>query len=396
MSLHKCALVLAVVILLALCLPTALAQEAPDLSAQCTFSSTDPKKEPSVLTDCSYKTYVTLQAQGDVAIGLPDKTPCEGLYINFFGYPLPYTVQRQQPDGQWVTVATPDPGIVNMYVPLPSVTGRLRVVTSGETRISELRVLGKGSLPGWVQTWRRMEGKADLMLIVAHPDDELVFLGGTLPYYCGQLHKRTMVVYMTTGFQRRRNELLDGLWTCGVRDYPELCEFRDGYTHLINYSFDLWGGRAKVYQKTAAFIRQYRPDVVVTLDIRNGEDTHGMHRAAADAAVNAVSFAADPTFDAPASQQTGVWQVKKLYVHLHDQRRIIMPWDQIKLSDYNGRTAADVAKQAFKQHVSQQKTRHKVYLCNPYDSRDFGLYFSTVGPDTQRADFFEHIPDSGR
>ena len=375
------------------CPPAAKAQGAPDLTPLCSIASTDPAKDSAVLADASYQTYVSLRPGGYVQINAPADQPCAGLYMNILGPAVPYSVQSLEPDGQWVTLANPDPSIVNIYVPLVRPVGALRIVPNGDLRIAELRALGPGDLPEWVQTWRRMEGKADLMLVVAHPDDEFVFLGGTLPYYCGQQQKKTIVVYMTTGYTRRRNELLDGLWSCGVRDYPELCEYRDGYTHLINYSFDRWGGRERVYRKVASLIRKYRPDVMVTQDLLNGEDRHGMHRAAADAAVNALQQAADGAFDAASLRSLPPWQVSKLYLHLYPENRIIMPWDQLPLSRFGDRTAADVAKAAFKMHVSQQKTRHKVYLCNPYDSKDFGLYYSCVGADSAKNDFFEHISE---
>ena len=367
------------------------AEEAAELTSFCTFSSTDSPKKTAGLTDQSYLTRISLTEDGYAQIDLPPGETCGGLYINFYGVPAPYELQKLDVNGQWVTLARPDPNIVNMWIPLAPTRGKLRIAVGGETCISELRVLGVGELPDWVQTWHYFEGKADLMVVVAHPDDELVFLGGTLPYYCGQLGKHTLVVYMTTGYPRRRNELLDGLWVCGVRDYPELCDYRDGYTHLITYAFERWGGREAVYDRVTSLVRRYRPDVLVTMDIRNGEDKHGMHRAAADSAVNAVQLAADPTFRAPLTAVYPSWQVQKLYLHLYNQNRVIMPWDQLSLSAFHGQTAADVAKEAFRRHVSQQHTRHKVYLCNPYDSKDFGLYFSTVGEDKLKNDFFEHI-----
>ena len=40
--------------------------------------------------------------------------------------------------------------------------------------------------------------------------------------------KKVMVVYMVGGNSpKRKNELLDGLWTCGVRYYPEIGYFPD-------------------------------------------------------------------------------------------------------------------------------------------------------------------------
>lgn len=55
--------------------------------------------------------------------------------------------------------------------------------------IGELYVYGAGEVPSEVQRWGMPSGKMDMMLIVAHPDDELLWFGGTIPYYAGQLNK---------------------------------------------------------------------------------------------------------------------------------------------------------------------------------------------------------------
>ncbi|MBQ8080714.1 MAG: PIG-L family deacetylase [Clostridia bacterium] len=59
-----------------------------------------------------------------------------------------------------------------------------------------------------------------MLLLSAHPDDELLWFGGTLPTYAGERGKQVQLVYLAHGDARRKNELLDGLWTCGVHAYP--------------------------------------------------------------------------------------------------------------------------------------------------------------------------------
>jgi len=387
----KCLLFCIIALLILSYFSSGAADTASDITGDCRLSSTDKEKKAKVLTDDSYLSCVSLDADGYIQVEPQNGVICGGIYIQFLDVPAPYSVQWQKPDGSWEIIAHPDASIVNMYVSVGDRSGIFRIVATQATRIAEVRVIGAGKLPDWVQTWKHMDGKADLMLVVAHPDDELVFLGGTLPYYCGQLHKKTIMVYMTTGWTRRRNELLDGLWLCGVRDYPELCEFPDSYTQSGSWALSHWGGRDFVYQKVASLIRRYQPDVVISQDIINGETKHGMHFAVAEATVNAVELAANSTYDTATAEAFGVWQVKKLYLHLYNQNKIVMPWDTMELSEFGGKTAAEVAQEAFDKHVSQQETAHKVYLSGSYNSKKFGLYFSTVGPDEAGNDFFEHI-----
>ena len=56
-----------------------------------------------------------------------------------------------------------------------------------------------------------------------------------------------------------------------------------------------------------------------------------------------------------------------------------------------GRSAYDVANDAWHCHLSQQQTKYEVYMDGPYDSQIFGLYRSLVGPDELHNDFFEHL-----
>ena len=63
------------------------------------------------------------------------------------------------------------------------------------------------------------------------------------------------------------------------------------------------------------------------------------------------------------------------------------------LVSYGGRTALQVANDAFKAHKTQQKTKYRPGAADRTkgDIRHFGLTWSAVGPDTGN-DLFEHIP----
>ena len=67
---------------------------------------------------------------------------------------------------------------------------------SPKDSISELNVFGQGTLPASVQVWEGPVKRADLMVVSAHEDDELLWFGGTIPTYAVDQGKRTVVVYM--------------------------------------------------------------------------------------------------------------------------------------------------------------------------------------------------------
>ena len=59
---------------------------------------------------------------------------------------------------------------------------------------------------------------------------------------------------------------------------------------------------------------------------------------------------------------------------------------------HDGETGLEVAKAAFKKHVSQQNGKYSVRDSGFNDCSLFGLYWSSVGPDEEHNDLFEHVP----
>ncbi len=53
-----------------------------------------------------------------------------------------------------------------------------------------------------------------------------------------------------------------------------------------------------------------------------------------------------------------------------------------------------LATRAFDKHRSQQGYFTMEQHGTVYDNRKFGLYYTTVGPDVEKNDFFENIPQN--
>lgn len=367
-----------------LCAQAAGEREADDITKRCVFGYSRGAKGRGAFYDGSY---LTVYSGRYLDITAPEDAPCHGVYINFAGVAKPFAVESLDSDGQWTTLAKDASGYAQCYVPLPGVC-RLRLSRGdgGDIAISEIRVLGEGVAPSFVHDWRAFEGKADLMVLSAHADDELLFFGGTIPYYAAERGKRVIVCYLTEQTSCRRSELLDGLWLCGVREYPVMGVFKDIKNNSLADSYAYWG-RENVLRHVAGLIRAYRPDVLVTHDIR-GEYGHGAHRVCADAAIRCFALAADAgcAWDA-----LPTWQVKKLYLHLYQENAVVMDWRR-PLAFFDGRTAFDIAVEAFKCHDSQRSNGLVVDDAGGCANNRFGLYASTVGADERGDDFFENIP----
>jgi LmbE family N-acetylglucosaminyl deacetylase len=181
--------------------------------------------------------------------------------------------------------------------------------------------------------------KADLLLVVAHPDDDVI-VGGYLARIALDQGKRVAVIYCTPGdgggnavgyeagaslgkmrMIEARKALasfsIDNVWFVGGHDTPG---------QNVLWSLDNWNhGRA--LDEVVRLMRLTRPEVVLTWlpDYVVGEN-HGDHQAAGVLATEAFDISGDPTtfpeqVSAP-RDRTGMgnlteglhpWQPKKLY-----------------------------------------------------------------------------------
>ena len=77
------------------------------------------------------------------------------------------------------------------------------------------------------------------------------------------------------------------------------------------------------------------------------------------------------------------------------KQEIVANWlpryTHMPLEEFGGRTAFDVAAEAFACHISQQDTEYVVEDFGPCDCSLFGLYRSLVGPDREHNDLFENL-----
>jgi LmbE family N-acetylglucosaminyl deacetylase len=178
--------------------------------------------------------------------------------------------------------------------------------------------------------------KADILVVVAHPDDE----GGVTPYLARAIydeHKRVAVVYATRGgsggndYTRehgpaladiREQEARSACAKLGINNVWFL-EGKDTASQNVLNSLGNWGHGANL-EALVRIVRLTRPEVIITWlpGIFIGEN-HGDHQAAGVLATEAFDTAAEPT--AFPSQVAGA--TKRLEVHLEN----LTTWQPKKL-----------------------------------------------------------------
>ena len=328
--------------------------------------------------DCS--SYWEGGVNGKLTVITPYYKHASGIMLSFYQKAIPFRIE----DINQRTIQLERPEYLTQYYRFDHPLRIFSIAANGNAslQISRLWVLGRSSLPRRVQRWKTLQKNADILLVVAHPDDELVFFGGLLPVYAGQLQKAVVVAYTRIGNDLlfRKNEALDALWECGVRYYPELPD----------------GANPPDWKEyVTAIIRKYRPKVVITHDL-DGEYHHYAHIRTADCVIQSVKSCSVNQSCYPASaQQYGTWVPQKLYVHLFPNHSVCWNWN-IPLSSFNGRTAYEVASQAFRKHKSQFHLEYNVeWGKTHYSNCKFGLYSSRVGDDTKENsnDLLQHTHD---
>lgn len=359
------------------------------------------KKARDVVKNCKFKASVhqenTFQMKNDVLnklwnggvkgtlnVTLPGKDKAQGVMLAFNTYVPKLIIESMDEEDHPQIAEFRDP-FYNQYIPFSQPVHSFRIKPASDNteaiRISRMNVLTEGTLPSWVQRWEKMEdGAAEILLIVTHPDDDILWFGGLLPTYAGELGKKVLVAYSETGYRwDRRNELLDALWLCGVKDYPYMPSGSTNAPDNTAYA--------------VACIRQYKPQVVVTQDVK-GEYGHKAHIALVSAVIKAVEkYSGDPSAYPDSAALYGAYQPQKLYVHLWKENQSVFNWS-VKLKAFNGKTGLTIARAAFKKHVTQQNGRHAVVDHGIYDCRKLGLYWTSVGPDnTKKPDLLQNIVD---
>lgn len=169
--------------------------------------------------------------------------------------------------------------------------------------------------------------------------------------------------------------------------------------------FDL--GRWKVATYLAKQIRLYKPDVIVTQDLE-GESRHSNHITTAWGVWDAYTLAADPTVDIDGLP---AWQTQKLYFHLYNRPATpLAPSTALPGTDYpfgtgiinksyqdwsiaydelGGKTPMQVCNDGISMYASIGGPNLLTQFATRY-SEQYGLYASTVGPDTVGEDGWSH------
>ena len=345
------------------------------------------------IDDGGYMTTTWFDAGTEITISAEENI--DGIYIKWESIPNPWTLTAGD-----ASISAGQYGFLHEYVKVAKGTNSVTIhIPDGGAEIAEVYAFSAGELPDYVQTWEPPYDKADLLVFTAHSDDEVLYMGPSIVNLTHNNTARVQVAYMSDQYKTepfRNHELLDGLWEMGVTHYPQLGEFWDLYSESLEEAQE-HNDIEDVKEYVVRTIRRFQPQIVVTHDL-NGEYGHGMHRMIAKAVADTADLTGDASQYPESAQKYGAWDVPKTYLHLYWENQIVLPTRE-SLSDFGGRTALQVCKDAFEKHVSQQGPTFWVDDGydddgNPndyqYSCAEYGLYRTTVGTDTGNS-MLEHL-----
>ncbi len=322
----------------------------------------------SALTDDNINTVKWLNYGDTVKVKSDDEIT--GIYLKWQTYPK---------DGIKISGSSEEishnSGYFQDYIDLSEKSGtEFSIVVQNDCILMDVYAVTGTEIPETVHVWKEPHEKADILVLPTHGDDEHLFFGGVMPTYTERGDVKIQVAYMVDHSDNpiRRQELLNGLWVAGIRNYPVIPDFFDYASRSLEHAKTVYS-ETEILDYALGLIDEFQPQVIVGHDL-NGEYGHGGHMLFADVLTQAV-------------EQTGE-NPKKLYLHLYEENEIIMEVDT-PLESFGGKTAFEVAVDAFAEHKSQVAD-FSVQASGPYDLRKFGLYYSTVGSDTGN-DMMENI-----
>ena len=392
-------ILLIVLILTALFVGTAVADEAKDITTSCKISIPNCATSLKFMTDRDRHTTTSDWGKQELtAYIVPGDTPAAGVYIEFGKVILPFHVEERDDRGRWHTIGefTDDiyPEAFLSFAPQKNMFRIIFHPKDGkrELAIRELFILSEGETGReYNHVWQPAPEKADMMVLAAYPGDEIRWFGGAIPYYAGEKGLHVAVCSLTCEDLCHELEFVNGLWQMGVQNYPDIGTLDCREYATLAEIYEAWG-RKETEQYIVRLIRKYKPEVLLTPDIK-GEGGQAGNIACAESSIHAVEMAANPEYDPESVAEYGEWEVKKVYIHLGTHPTMTMDWTQ-PLTAFDGKSGLEVAKVAYKYHEAQTGISLEIaYPGTNYDSSLFTLLRSTVGVDMQCDDFFENIPE---
>ena len=364
------------------------------------------------LNDNNYNTYLKFES-GDI-LNISSEMKASSIYIIYYLEAKSGTLTYENEK-----IDVGKNSFLHEFIKLDKETNNITIIYNEDVRIKEI-FLFNDDVPSWVQKWEEPYEDADIMLISTHSDDEQLFFAGLIPSMVAN-GKKMQVVYFTNHNDNpsRLDEQLNGLWAVGVKNYPVLGLIPDAYSTSLDGAIYNMKNKGYAIDDAIKFvvdmIRKFKPEVVVGHD-EAGEYGHGQHILNTYVLKEALKYLDDKNYECDYEP----FMPYKVYLHLYKENPIVMDYD-IPLDYFDGKTAYEVSKLGYAEHLSQQYTWFTKWLTgvnqngvgtkytsakdikavkspitgvvSTFSPLEYGLYYSSVGYEQEDNNMFYNIPE---
>lgn len=309
----------------------------------------------NTLSDSSNYTYISMQAGQEINFTINSDTPAQNVYLMFSLFPDDgFTLYA---DG--VEIKTDISRINHNLTRLePENFATQFTLQVHSSCIFSNAWFFDEEIPDFVQEWEPPLENADILVVSTHADDEVLFLGAVMAQYASDPNVGVQVAYMVNHNTQfiRNNELLNGLYAVGIRNYPIIPHFPDVYSDSLEHAMTIYNVD-EIIEYHRELIEMFSPQVIIGHDLK-GEYGHGAHMLTAYALTQVV-----PETD-----------VKRLYLHLYEENKVYFEVNE-PLEYADEKTAFELCYDGYQEHKSQ----HIYYFAVHASSlSDFGLYYSSI------------------
>ncbi len=323
------------------------------------------------LTDDTVSSRISFRAEESLTV-LPD-APVQAIRLDWYDVPETYMVSQINAGGEVMSEEVITDGQYARLVPIDETCSKIVITMQTAGALGGISAFAaEEPLPENAICWQSTPEQADLLVVTAEPGMEWLQFGAVLPIYAKENGTKVAVLYVSDyGKRARAYEALDGLNDAGYTVYPIFggftCDNYDSYKMAVS-GFD----KKTLTEYLEGEFAALNPKVIVT---HSALDTSGAHSFVAECVLSAAGNSAS---------------VEKVYTTGETEGTTATVLDMnAPLNAYGGKTAAEVATNAYAMHASRRLFNSVIDA-----SGAFTLAYTTVGEDTANNDLFEHIDTS--
>ncbi len=309
-----------------------------------------------ILNDKNRATKIKFQSNEEIKVS-NSKTPISSVYIIW-----------DSPVGEWTisaggtSVQGGQYGFIHEYQSFETPVNEFTIkLPDTSATVCDIYTFSEGEVPAWVQRWNPPCEEPDILVLPARGNNEVVDFGGLLPYYAGEKKAKVQVAYMVNQWLEyyRPHEILNALWSCGVTYYPVFGDFAD--CEVTSYEdAQIAYNQEEVTEYVTELLRRFKPKVAVGQDL-NGEGGNGISMIYAKALAEACYISGDSLKYPDSATQYGVWDVPKTYLHLYGNiSEVIDSNDPYAVTDETGEVSQTAVPEETEAEIQTDESGNEV------------------------------------